>query len=102
MGFTLHQYKLKIHTSSKSNELETPKDFFKKYDDIYHFENDVASTHENRLVENYWTIEDDALSKDWNKMVCWMNPPYGREIGKFVKKSIRRKFKRCNSSLFNT
>ncbi len=85
--------KLKIHTSSKSNEWETPKDFFKKYDDIFHFEIDVASTHENHLVENYWTIEDDALSIDWNKMVCWMNPPYGREIGKFVKKAYEESLK---------
>lgn len=82
--------KLKVHTSSKSNEWETPKEFFDKYNDIYKFEIDVAATDENHLVDNYWTIEDDALGKDWEGKVCWMNPPYGREIGKFVKKHTKK------------
>ena len=85
--------KLKIHTSSKSNEWETPKGFFKKYNDIFNFDIDVASTDENHLVDKYWTIEDDALSKDWSGMTCWMNPPYGREIGKFVKKAYEESLK---------
>jgi phage N-6-adenine-methyltransferase len=85
--------KLKIHTSSKSNEWETPKGFFKKYDDIFNFDIDVASTDENHLVDKYWTIKDDALSKDWSGMTCWMNPPYGREIGKFVKKAYEESLK---------
>jgi phage N-6-adenine-methyltransferase len=79
--------KLKVHTSSKSDEWETPKDFFKKYDNIYNFEIDVTATDENHLVDNYWTIDDDALSKDWEGKSCWMNPPYGRQIGKFMKKA---------------
>ena len=33
--------KLKVHTSSKSNEQETPKDFFKKYNDIFNFDIDI-------------------------------------------------------------
>ena len=72
--------KLKIHTSSKSNEWETPKEFFKKYDDIFNFDIDVASTDENHLVDKYWTIKDDALSKDWSGMTCWMNPPYEESL----------------------
>lgn len=85
--------KLKVHTSSKSNEWETPKDFFKKYNDIYNFEIDVAATDENHLVDNYWTIDDDALTKDWEGKVCWMNPPYGREIAKFIEKAYNESLK---------
>ena len=70
------QDKLRVHTSSKSNEWETPIDFFKKYDNIFHFDIDVASTDSNHLCEKYWTINDNALTKDWAGMTCWMNPPY--------------------------
>ena len=32
--------KLKVHGSSKSNEWETPKNFFKRYNDIFNFDID--------------------------------------------------------------
>lgn len=78
---------LKIHTSCKSAEWETPIDFFNIYHERFGFEIDVCATHDNALLPKYWTKEDDALKKDWENMVCWMNPPYGREISKFVKKA---------------
>jgi len=79
--------KLKIHVSNKSSEWETPKEFFDKYNNKFNFDIDVAATDENHLVETYWTAKDDALTKDWKGKVCWMNPPYGRGIGKFIKKA---------------
>lgn len=84
--------KLKIHTSSKSDEWETPKEFFNKYNSIYKFTTDVCATHENHLCDHYWTKEDDALTKDWVG-VCWMNPPYGKNIGKFMKKAYDESLK---------
>jgi phage N-6-adenine-methyltransferase len=85
--------KLKVHTSSKSDEWETPKDFFEKYDKEFKFDIDVAATDENYLVEKNWTKEDDALAQDWEGMVCWMNPPYGRKIGAIVKKAYEESLK---------
>jgi len=87
------QDKHKIHVSSKSAEWETPKDFFARYDEVFNFEIDVCATDENALVSSYWTKEDDALSKDWEGKVCWMNPPYGREIGKFMEKAYNESLK---------
>lgn len=79
--------KHKIHTSSKSAEWETPPDFFAKYANLYQFDVDVCATDENALLPNYWTLADDALKQDWAGKTCWMNPPYGREIGAFMKKA---------------
>src|SRR5690606_31884780 len=31
--------------------------------------------------------EQDGLSQDWGTETCWMNPPYGREIGKWMQKA---------------
>ena len=81
--------------SSVSNEWETPKDFFNKYNDLYNFEIDVCATDDNTLCDDHFTIDDDALTKDWGKKICWMNPPYGRGIGKFIKKAYEESIKGC-------
>ena len=33
---------------------------------------------------------DDGLSQDWQG-VCWMNPPYGKKIGAWMKKAMEAK-----------
>lgn len=73
--------------SSKSCEWETPIDFFKKLDDEYHFTLDVCATKDNAKCDKYFTRAEDGLSKEWSG-TCWMNPPYGREIGKWVRKAF--------------
>lgn len=73
--------------SSKSDTWETPQDLFDSLDSIYKFETDVCATFENRKCENYYSPEMNGLSQSWNGS-CWMNPPYGREIGKWIKKAF--------------
>jgi len=78
---------LELFTSSKSNEWETPKYVFDYFNKIYNFELDAAATKENTLCPNFYTIEDDSLTKNWNfYKTVWCNPPYGRQIGKFIEK----------------
>jgi DNA N-6-adenine-methyltransferase (Dam). len=62
-------------------------DFYKNLHEEFNFKTDVCSTHENAKCLNNFTIEDDGLMKDWEGS-CWMNPPYGRTIGVWMKKSI--------------
>ncbi len=75
-----------VHFLSKSNEWETPDDLFKKLDDEFCFNLDPCATKENSKCEEYFTKEDDGLSMEWYGTV-FMNPPYGREIGKWVAKA---------------
>jgi site-specific DNA-methyltransferase (adenine-specific) len=83
-----------VHYSSASNEWQTPPEFFKKYDDKYHFELDAAATDENALCKKYFTEKDNALVQDWSMYkTVWMNPPYGRILGKFVKKAYEESLK---------
>jgi phage N-6-adenine-methyltransferase len=72
--------------SSASDEWETPQKFFDAIDEVFHFTLDVCATHDNAKCERYYTKADDALSRVWSG-VCWMNPPYGREISLWVKKA---------------
>lgn len=72
--------------SSKTDLWETPQDFFDKLNRRFQFETDVCALPENAKCARYFTPEQDGLKQEWTG-VCWMNPPYGREIGKWVKKA---------------
>lgn len=52
------------------------------------FNLDACATAETAICANFFSHEDDALSRYWNGVV-WCNPPYGREIGKWVEKAWR-------------
>lgn len=82
--------------SSKYDAWATPQAFFDKLNAEFNFDIDVCAADDTAKCESYWTKEDDALSKDWfgwgiehldAHPVCFMNPPYSRSIGKFVKKA---------------
>ena len=72
--------------TSASDKWETPQDFFDELDAEFHFERDVCATAQSAKCSSYWTAEDDALTKEWTG-ICWMNPPYGRGIAKWVQKA---------------
>lgn len=72
--------------SSTTDLWETPQDFFDELDREFHFDLDVCATAENCKCSKFFSKADDGLTKEW-KGICWMNPPYGREIGKWVKKA---------------
>lgn len=75
-----------VHFSSKTSDWETPQDFFDRLNSEFHFELDVCASPENAKCPRYFTPEEDGLKQKWTG-VCWMNPPYGREIGRWVKKA---------------
>lgn len=64
----------------------TPQDFFDNLNAEFDFQLDVCATAENAKCGKYYTKEQDGLSMPWTG-VCWCNPPYGREIGKWVAKA---------------
>ena len=78
---------MSVHFSSKSNEWTTPQYLFNELNDDFNFTLDPCATDKNAKCSKYFTIEDDGLSKDWSNDVVFMNPPYGREIKKWIKKA---------------
>ena len=73
--------------TSKDQTWTTPKDFFNNLNDEFGFTLDAFASDENALCENYFTEEQDSLKQDWSGHTVFMNPPYGRMIGKCVKKA---------------
>ena len=72
--------------SSGFDDWETPQDFFDAIDEVFHFDLDVCATPFNAKCGRYYTKAEDGLSRIW-RGICWMNPPYGREISKWVRKA---------------
>lgn len=79
--------KMAVHFSSKTPEWETPRDLFNRLDAEFRFDLDVCATPRNAKCELYFTEEVDGLKQGWAGHNCWMNPPYGREIGSWVAKA---------------
>ena len=73
--------------SSATDMWETPQNFFDELDKEFHFSCDVCATRENAKCAKFYTPEQDGLKQTWGGGILWMNPPYGREIGKWVKKA---------------
>lgn len=81
-----------LHFSSVSSEWETPQRLFDVINEVCHFDIDVCATKENAKCERYWSPKDDGLKQFWLGM-CWMNPPYGREISKWMEKAYLASYK---------
>lgn len=73
--------------SKDSAEWATPQDLFDSLNTLYDFNLDVAATAENAKCSRFFTKEEDGLSQDWEGSRVWCNPPYGRQIGKWVQKA---------------
>jgi predicted transcriptional regulator len=72
--------------SSNSDLWETPQYLFDELNREFHFDLDVCATKENTKCDKYFTPETDGLNQAWQGN-CFMNPPYGREIYKWIKKA---------------
>ena len=72
--------------SSKTDLWETPQELFNELNKEFKFELDVCAVPENAKCKDYFTPDQDGLMQKW-KGICWMNPPYGRNIGNWVKKA---------------
>jgi phage N-6-adenine-methyltransferase len=75
-----------VHFSSRSCEWETPPELFARLDARHHFTLDACATPENAKCPRYFTRADDGLRQRWAGRV-WCNPPYGRDVGRWVKKA---------------
>jgi site-specific DNA-methyltransferase (adenine-specific) len=79
----------KVYHQSKRTTWATPWDVFGEYDAEFHFTLDVCATADTAKCPRFFSPEVDGLAQDWGDDICWMNPPYGREIGLWLEKAYR-------------
>jgi len=72
--------------SSACDTWGTPQALFDELDAEFHFETDVCALPSNAKCAHYFTPEIDGLAQEWHG-VCWMNPPYGRQTGVWLRKA---------------
>jgi phage N-6-adenine-methyltransferase len=75
-----------IHFSSATDNWATPRAFFDELDREFKFTCDVCATAENAKCARYYSPAEDGLRQEW-RGVLWMNPPYGRDIKRWVAKA---------------
>lgn len=74
--------------TSKTDEWETPISLFNSLDAIWHYGLDPCATRENAKCPKFYTKEDNGLNMDWSRWgPVFMNPPYGRDVGLWIKKA---------------
>lgn len=79
---------MNVHFSSATDEWPTPTDFFLQVQKEFGaFTLDPCCTPESAKAPEFFTKEDDGLAKDWGLHKVWMNPPYGRVIGDWMRKA---------------
>ena len=83
--------------SSNSDEWSTPQEIYEALDNEFNFNLDPCSSDDNHKCDNYYTIEDNGLSKNCGGYRVFCNPPYSN-ISDWVKKAWREhkgQYSRC-------
>jgi phage N-6-adenine-methyltransferase len=76
----------RIHFSSATDLWATPQWLFDLLDAEFDFNIDVCALPENAKCRRFLSPQDDGLLRPW-KGTCWMNPPYGRTVERWVQKA---------------
>jgi len=78
---------MNVHFSSASDDWATPQSFYDELNKEFNFDLDVCASDTNNKCSRYFTKELNGLAQKWDGII-WMNPPYGREIGEWMKKAF--------------
>ena len=71
---------------SNSVEYSTPLKIVQPLINEFGLTRDVCASASNHKLPDYWTKEDNSLAMNWEGN-CWMNPPFSRDLNKWVKKA---------------
>jgi len=73
--------------TSKTDDWATPASYFAIVSDEFGpFDVDVCADSANAKAAKFFDRETNGLAQDWSGL-CWMNHPYGKEIGAWMAKA---------------
>jgi len=75
--------------SSKEEKWQTPNYLFNELDKEFNFTLDPCCQTDSAKCEKYYTPKENGLKQSWENEVVFVNPPYGRELKKWVKKCYK-------------
>jgi len=79
--------------SSNTDQWATPQDVYDELNKEFDFDLDPCADDQNHKTELYYTKEQDGLKQDWSGRRFFCNPPYGRDVGRWVEKAFRESAK---------
>lgn len=72
--------------SSETDKWDTPADLVADLATVFDWHLDVCASRPN-VCGRFFSEADNGLVRQWWGL-CWMNPPYGRTIGNWVRKAV--------------
>lgn len=84
-----------VHFKSDKQDWETPRNFYQVVAGDFDISADLAATAETCKHPTFISPEQDSLKSSWKEWVRprksygWLNPPYGRELPKWVEKAYK-------------
>lgn len=75
--------------SSKRHDWETPQAFFDELDREFHFTLDPCAMPKTAKCNKYYTPAENGLLQNWSGETVFCNPPYGRELPKWIEKCAK-------------
>ncbi len=75
--------------SSASDEWPTPQWLYDSLAREFSFSLDPCACASNAKCRNFFTREQDGLRQAWTGHTVFMNPPYGRVIGRWIEKAYQ-------------
>jgi site-specific DNA-methyltransferase (adenine-specific) len=78
----------KALTTSNKQYWETPPELFKELDNEFQFTLDPCAEPATAKCDKYFTIHENGLHQSWEGETVFCNPPYGRNISKWVAKCV--------------
>lgn len=77
--------------SSSTGQWNTDPEVVTDLSTVFHWDLDVCASGPN-ICDIFFDKVANGLKQTWNGL-CWMNPPYGRSIGKWVAKAFWEVFR---------
>ena len=74
----------------ESNKMDyaTPEHLFDQLDREFHFTLDPAASKDNHTCDKFFTEKENGLEQSWGGERVFCNPPYGKTLGKWVRKAF--------------
>lgn len=73
--------------TSNTEEWATPQAFFDELNKEFNFTLDPCATAENAKCKRFFAKEQNGLVQSWQGETVFCNPPYGKDIKKWVEKA---------------
>lgn len=78
-----------------SHEWETPRELFDRLHTEFGFTIDGAALPANARLPRFWSPYEDGLLQPWRGERVFVNPPFGKEIARWVGKAVREQRRDC-------